>query len=457
MDVPDKNLPPRAAGDRTIADAVIAAVASTSPVEPRGRVVSAGEHVVEIEGLSAFGTVGGTVELVDRGGAQILGEIVGFRDERAVVMGLQALSNLGPGCGARLVHAAAEIHPSRSWLSRIFDGTGTVIDGGSPPGVGPSRYPLRAASPPATRRGLVAERIDVGIAALNTFVTCCRGQRLGIFAGSGVGKTTLLGMLTRNVEADAVVIALVGERGKELSEFLERYLPEDVRRRTVVVISTSDQTAILRRRAVLVATAVAEKFRDDGLHVAFFLDSLTRYAMALREIGLAAGEPAGPSGYPASVFAELPKIVERLGPGEGGQAITAFLSVLVEGDDLNEPISDAVRGIIDGHVVLDRKIADGGRYPAIDVARSVSRSMPHCNRPEESVLIGEALRLEAVYRDIEDLYKLSIYKKGANADIDRAIDFHGRLEAFLAQPTEATIDLERGFAGLGELISGTTP
>lgn len=316
--MPDKNLPPRAAGDRTIADAVIAAVASTSPVEPRGRVVSAGEHVVEIEGLSAFGTVGGPSS----------SSIVAARRSWARSSGSATNAPSSWDCRRCQISGPAAV-PGSCMPPPKFIPRGPGCRGYS---TGPEPSSTAAALLASDRRAIRCEpprRLrhvgvwwpngSMGIAALNTFVTCCRGQRLGIFAGSGVGKTTLLGMLTRNVEADAVVIALVGERGKELSEFLERYLPEDVRRRTVVVISTSDQTAILRRRAVLVATAVAEKFRDDGLHVAFFLDSLTRYAMALREIGLAAGEPAGPSGYPASVFAELPKIVERLGPGKAAR------------------------------------------------------------------------------------------------------------------------------------------
>ncbi len=440
-----------------MADVAIAALASGSPVEVRGSVTAATEHALEVIGLSAFATVGGVVEVTDRGGSTILGEVVGIRDARVVVMGLQPLNNLGPGCSARLARAVGEVRPSQDWLGRIFDGVGAPIDSGPLPSVGSRAYPLRASPPPASKRGLVAERIDTGVAAINTFVTCCRGQRLGIFAGSGVGKTTLLGMLARSVSADAIVIALVGERGKELGEFLERYLPAEVRCRSVVVLSTSDQTAILRRRAVLVAAAIAEKLRDDGLHVAFFLDSLTRYAMALREIGLVAEEPVGPSGYPASVFAELPKVVERLGPGVGGGAITAFLTVLVEGDDMNEPVADAVRGIVDGHLVLDRKIADGGRYPAIDIARSVSRAMPHCNDEEEGRLISEALRLESVYRDIEDLYKLSMYKKGSNADIDQAIDFHGKLEGMLAQPFGTVVDFGTGFDMLRSRLNGRQP
>ncbi len=452
--MPDKILAAREMLSPSLADVTIARLASDSPVEVRGAVVAASEHVVEVAGLSAFATVGGVVELTDRGGSSLLGEVVGIRDGRVVVMGLQPLTNLGPGCAARLAKAVGEIRPSDDWLGRIFDGVGEPLDDGPPPSIGRRAYPLRASPPPASRRGLVAERIDTGVAAINTFATCCRGQRLGIFAGSGVGKTTLLGMLARNVSADALVIALVGERGKELSEFLERYLPAEVRRRAVVVMSTSDQTATLRRRAVLVAAAIAEKLRDDGLHVAFFLDSLTRYAMALREIGLVAGEPVGPSGYPASVFSELPKVIERLGPGEEGKAITAFLTVLVEGDDMNEPVADAVRGIVDGHLVLDRRIADGGRYPAIDIARSVSRAMPHCNDEGEGRLISEALRLEAVYQDIEDLYKLSMYKKGSNSDIDQAIDFHGRLEAMLAQPFGTVVDLGTGFEMLRSRLDG---
>ena len=414
-------------------------------VRYRGLVRSVTEHVAEVSGLAPFGSVGAAVAVSDRAGSVVPGEVVGFRGDDALVMGYRPFAAVGPGCSVRLEPAANFARPSNAWLSRVLNGAGEPIDGGPPLSLGDRLYPLRAAPPSAFKRGLVDEPLDLGIAALNTFVTACRGQRLGIFAGSGVGKTTLMGMLARLTEAEANVIVLVGERGRELAEFLHRHLDGEQRSRTLVVVSTSDESAILRRRAVLLGVAAAEYLRDEGKQVMLLMDSATRYAMALREIGLANGEPAGAGGYPPSVIAELPRMIERLGPVEGAGAITAFLTVLVEGDDMNDPVADAMRGFLDGHIVLDRRIAERGRYPPIDVVRSVSRAMPHCNAAEDSDATRRALKLESIYLDIEDLYKLSLYKLGTDAEIDRAIAFHGRLEQFLSQAPAERRPLADGF------------
>ncbi len=419
--------------------------AAPHPVRFSGLISSVTEHVAEVSGLAAFGSVGAAVTVSNRSGGQVPGEIVGFRGDQALVMGFRPFAAVGPGCSVRLEPAANFVRPSVGWLSRVINGAGDPIDGGAPLTYGDKAYPLRAAPPSAFSRGLVDQPLDLGIAALNTFVTACQGQRLGIFAGSGVGKTTLMGMLSKLTDAEANVIVLVGERGRELAEFLNRHLDGEQRSRTLVVVSTSDESAILRRRAVLLAVTAAEYLRDQGMQVMMLMDSATRYAMALREIGLANGEPPGAGGYPPSVIAELPRMIERLGPVEGSGAITAFLTVLVDGDDMNDPVADAMRGFLDGHIVLDRRVAERGRYPPIDVVRSVSRAMPHCNRPEDASASAQALKLESVYLDIEDLYKLSLYKLGTDPEIDRAIAFHGKLEQFLSQAPGERRTLDEGF------------
>ncbi|MBM3601733.1 MAG: FliI/YscN family ATPase [Alphaproteobacteria bacterium] len=436
----------------TITDRIAAALDRAPAMLHWGAVQSVTDRIAEIAGLAEFGAVGATVALRDRADQDVLGEIVGFRGRLAVAMAYDSFVNIGPGCRASLRPAANRISPAMSWLGRTLGGDSRPLDDGPELVPGSEPYALARPAPAPERRGLLGATLDVGVSALNAFVSCCLGQRLGLFSGSGVGKTTLLGMLARHARADANVIILVGERGKELAEFLHKYLTEDLRSRTVTVVATSDQSAIMRRRAVLVATAIAEFLRDQGLNVLYLMDSVTRYAMALREIALAAGEPPGNGGYPAGVFSELPKFIERLGPLAGGSSITAFLTVLVEGDNLNEPVADAVRGFLDGHVLLDRRIADRGRYPPIDILRSVSRAMPECNTAEQTRIIAEALRLEAAYQDIEDLYKLSLYKVGTNGDIDRAIRFHSGLEAALAQAVNHAVSRDQAFAELAKRL-----
>jgi flagellum-specific ATP synthase len=292
--------------------------------------------------------------------------------------------------------------------------------------------------------------------ALNAFATCCKGQRMGIFAGSGVGKSTMLAMLARNTDADAIVIGLVGERGRELKEFIEDDLGPVGLRRSVVVAATSDEPALVRRQAAYVATAIAEQLRDQGLHVLLLMDSVTRFAMAQREVGLSAGEPPATKGYTPTVFAELPRLLERAGPGVQGTtgSITGLYTVLVEGDDHNEPIADAVRGILDGHIVLERAIAERGRFPAINILKSVSRAMPKCNSEAEQAIVARARVPLAVYEDMAELIRLGAYKAGTNADVDAAIKVYPQIEAFLSQKKDERVTLDEGYAALDRISGG---
>lgn len=417
-----------------------------------GTVEGVSEHALVIRGLAHAGSIGDIVEVEARDGRAIHCEIVAFDAARAIVLPYGVLAQIGPGCRARLRAGSSTIAPDPSWIGTVLDGLGRVLGTSQPPPAGNRRYDLRRAPPPPLGRGIRPEPVDVGVTAINTFLTCGYGQRLGIFAGSGVGKTTLLGMLAAASGFDAIVVALIGERGKELQDFLERFLTPEARRRSILVVSTSDEPAVIRRRAAHLAITVAEFLRDQGARVLLLMDSVTRYAGALREIGLAAGEPVTASGYPASVFAQLPKLLERLGPAGEGRSITAFLTVLVEGDDMNEPVSDATRGFLDGHIVLDRRIADAGRYPPVDVLRSVSRAIGLLQTAEQRAAVRRSVELEGAYREIEDLYRLSLYKLGTDPETDRAIRFHAGLETLLRQEAGISSKMNEDFRRLGELI-----
>jgi flagellum-specific ATP synthase len=300
----------------------------------------------------------------------------------------------------------------------------------------------------------VSGKLDLGVRAMNAFLTVCRGQRMGIFAGSGVGKSSILSMMARHTEADVSVVGLIGERGREAREFIEDDLGPDGLARSVVVVATSDESALLRRQAAYVTMTVAEYFRDLGRDVLCMMDSVTRFAMAQREISLSVGEPPASKGYTPTVFAELPRLLERAGPGqEGAGSLTGLFTVLVDGDDHNEPIADAVRGILDGHVVLDRAIAERGRYPAINILRSVSRTMPGCNTREENDLIARARRLLALYDDMAELIRLGAYRRGADAAVDEAIHYFPAIEAFLAQRKDEKTDLASGYAMLAQIFA----
>jgi flagellum-specific ATP synthase len=325
---------------------------------------------------------------------------------------------------------------------------------------GRAAYPIKAPPPPATRRARVGAKLDLGVRALNQFATCCAGQRMGIFAGSGVGKSTLLSMLAKNSDADAIVIGLIGERGREVKEFIEDDLGEEGLARSVVVAATSDEAPLVRRQAAYVAMTVAEQLRDQGLNVLLLMDSVTRFAMAQREIGLSAGEPPASKGYTPTVFAELPRLLERAGPGLEGAcgangktgSITGLFTVLVEGDDHNEPVSDAVRGILDGHIVLERAIAERGRFPAINILKSVSRAMPGCNTGDEQSLISRARQPLTIYEDMAELIRLGAYKAGTNPEVDEAVRLYPQLEAFLAQSKTERAVLSEGYDALAAIL-----
>jgi flagellum-specific ATP synthase len=336
--------------------------------------------------------------------------VVGFRDGRALVMPLGSLDGITLGARADFEDRPASIYPSKAWLGRVLDGFGQPIDGKGALPQGTAAYALKAPPPPATRRGRMGGKLDLGVRAMNAFTTCCAGQRMGIFAGSGVGKSILLSMLARNSDADALVIGLIGERGREVKEFIEDDLGEEGLARSVIVAATSDEAPLVRRQAAYVAMTVAEYLRDQGLNVLLLMDSVTRFAMAQREIGLSAGEPPASKGYTPTVFAELPRLLERAGPGpDGVGTITGLFTVLVEGDDHNEPVADAVRGILDGHIVLERAIAERGRFPAINILKSVSRAMPACNTDDEQRLVLRARQPLTIYEDMAELIRLGAY------------------------------------------------
>jgi flagellum-specific ATP synthase len=380
---------------------------------------------------------------------------VGFRNGRALAMPFADLSGVRMGCKAFVEADVAEVLPSRQWLGRVINALGEPVDGLGVLPRGAKPYRVRNTPPSAHARARVGEKLDLGVKALNAFTTTCQGQRLGIFAGSGVGKSVLLSMIARYTAADVIVIGLVGERGREVQEFLVDDLGPEGLARSVVVVATSDESALMRRQAAYMTLTTAEYFRDQGLKVLCLMDSVTRFAMAQREIGLAAGEPPASKGYTPSVFAELPRLLERAGPGlRGSGSITGLFTVLVEGDDHNEPVADAVRGILDGHVVLDRSIAERGRFPAVNVLRSLSRTMPACNTREEQSVIDETRRVLATYDNMAELIRLGAYKVGSDPEVDRAIKLFPKLDAFLKQRKDERGDLRSGYGQLAEILSG---
>ncbi|MBM3511746.1 MAG: flagellar protein export ATPase FliI [Alphaproteobacteria bacterium] len=418
-----------------------------------GRVVAVQGLLVEVAGIEHSVSIGSNLALVTRDGRNVPGEVTGFRDDRALVMPFESLDGIGLGCRAIVVDHDPVAHPDASWLGRIVNALGRPVDGRGPLKMGPTPQALKACPPLASARQRVAGKLDLGVRAINTFLTCCRGQRMGIFSGSGIGKSILMSMMARFTQSDVNVIGLVGERGREVKEFIEDYLGPEGMKRTVIVVATSDESALMRRQAGYLTLTVAEYFSDLGLDVLCMIDSVTRFAMAQREIGLSSGEPPASKGYTPTVFSEMPRLLERAGPGTGQGTITGIFTVLVEGDDHNEPIADAVRGILDGHIVLDRAIAERGRYPAINVLRSVSRTMPACNSPEENRLVGRARAMIAVYEDMAEMIRLGAYRIGSDAKIDEAIRYRDQLEAFLGQDKDEACSLDQGYATLAAVIA----
>jgi flagellum-specific ATP synthase len=419
-----------------------------------GRVARIEGLGVEVTGAVGAVTLGGQVRLSLGNDKKILCEVVGFRDGRALVMPLGPLDGISLGARADFENRPASIYPCKAWLGRVLNGFAEPLDGKGALPQGAVPYPLKAAPPPATSRARVGAKLDLGVRAMNAFTTCCEGQRMGIFAGSGVGKSTLLATLARNSKADAIVIGLIGERGREVKEFIEDDLGEEGLARSVIVAATSDEAPLVRRQAAYVAMTVAEQLRDQGLNVLLLMDSVTRFAMAQREIGLSAGEPPTSKGYTPTVFAELPRLLERAGPGQTGHgSITGLFTVLVEGDDHNEPISDAVRGILDGHIVLERAIAERGRFPAINVLKSVSRAMPGCNTDVEQSLVLRARAPMTLYEDMAELIRVGAYKPGTNPEVDHAMSLHPALEAFLTQKKDEKAGLSESYGALANILN----
>lgn len=361
----------------------------------------------------------------------VLAEVVGFKEDTVLLMPLGEMEGIGPGSMVIATGNTLEVDVGEQLLGRILDGMGNPIDDFEPPSLNYS-YPVNNQPPNPLSRTKITEPLPLGVKAIDGFLTCGRGQRIGIFAGSGVGKSTLLGMIARNTLADINVIALIGERGREVKEFIDNDLEEDGLKKSVVIVVTSDQPPLVRMKGALLATSIAEYFRDCGKNVVLMMDSLTRFSMAQREVGLAIGEPPVTKGYTPSVFAVLPKLLERAGNSSKG-SITGLYTVLVDGDDMNEPIADAVRGILDGHIVLSRNLANKNHYPAIDILASVSRVMPNIVDKEHIGIVGQIKDLMATYRDSEDLINIGAYIKGTNKKVDMAIEKIEAINDFLKQ------------------------
>jgi len=415
-------------------DGLLAEIAATPVLRRVGRVVETRRGLVDVTGLDGA-ALGDRVQITSRDGRSG-GEVLRLAEGRASV--LPDASGDGMAIDDRVeLLGRAEVAPDAGWIGRIIDPMGQPLDG-RPLLRGPKPAALRAPAPPAASRRRLGARLDTGVAVFDTLLPLVRGQRIGLFAGSGVGKSSLLARFARGVEADLVVIALVGERGRELREFTERVLGPAGMARSIVVTATSDQSPLMRRMCAYTAMAVAEHFRDQGLHVLLLVDSVTRFAEAHREIALAGGEDASLRGFPPSLTQTIMGLAERAGPGpEGAGDITAVFSVLVAGSDMDEPVADILRGVLDGHVVMDRRIAERGRFPAIDLLRSVSRSLPDAADEGENALITEARRLLGAYDRAELMIQAGLYATGTDPIIDRAIKLWPLLDGFLAEPAPA--------------------
>lgn len=389
-------------------------------------------------------------EIISKDGlTTVMSEVVGFKDNKVLLMPYDNVDGIGLGATVRNTGQCLGVKVGPSLLGRVLDGIGRPMDKGELNEI--LEYPIDASSPDPLQRKLISEILPLGVKAVDGMLTVGKGQRIGIFAGSGVGKSTLLGMFARNTKADVNVIALIGERGREVGEFIERDLGEEGLKRSVLVIATSDKPALIRNKAAKTATAIAEYFRDQGKDVLLMMDSLTRFSMAQREIGLASGEPPVTRGYPPSVYSELPKLLERAGNTQIG-SITGLYTVLVDGDDFNEPITDTARGILDGHIVLSRKLGHKNHYPAIDVLASISRCMSAIASEEHKQLAGNLKNVLATYSDAEDLINIGAYRAGSNKDIDYAISKIDKVNGFLKQDVNSKFLLEDELRLLKEIF-----
>jgi flagellum-specific ATP synthase len=419
-------------------------------IRASGNVTNVIGLVIEARGpVSRLGTV---CDIYTKGEAhKITAEVLGFRDNHVLMMPLEEIRGIGPGCRVVARQQRAIIPVGPGLLGRVIDGLGNPIDNKGPIFV-ESEYPIYSAPINPLSRKRISQPLDLGIRALNGLLTVGCGQRIGIFSGSGVGKSVLLGMIARKTRADVNVIALIGERGRELNEFIEKELGEEGLKRSVIVVATSDHLPLIRMRGAFIATAIAEFFRDQGKHVNLMMDSVTRFAMAQREIGLALGEPPTTKGYTPSVFTLLPKLCERAGTSANRGTITGLYTVLVEGDDTNEPIADALRAILDGHINLTRDLAAQNHYPAIDVLQSISRVMDDIIDSEHRQYANKLKETLAIYRKAEDLINIGAYVAGSNPKIDYAIEMVEKINSYLKQDIDETTDFNASISQLAQLF-----
>ncbi len=436
-----------------LTDNMLQSLAKLDAAAYYGRVSGVQGLFVEVSGILSPLAIGDRCNVINNRGKRVACEIVSFKDDKILLMPYDSLEGIGINCLVEVLDAKPVIYPHPSWLGRIVNAFGEAIDGKGPLIKGAKPYFIKSSPPPAQFRDRVKGKVDLGIKAVNAFLTICKGQRMGIFAGSGVGKSTLMSMMARHTNSDISVIGLIGERGREAKEFVEDVLGEEGLQKSVLVLATSDESPLLRRQAAYVTMAIAEYFRDENKDVLCMMDSITRFAMAQREISLSVGEPPASKGYTPSVFSELPRLLERAGPGAGTGSITGLFTVLVDGDDHNEPVADAVRSILDGHIVLDRAIAERNRYPAINILRSISRTMPDCDTPEEAALVAKARKYIAAYEDMAELIRLGAYKKGSNREVDEAIFYYPMLEDFLAQGKQEKFTLAQCYELLAAILA----
>ena len=431
-------------------DRALVAAQQVSNYELRGTVTDMTGLIVE--GTGPLLPIGSQVTIMT-GGHGIPAQVVGFRSDRVLLMPFSEGEGIAPGSTILASEGTNRVLVSDGLQGRVIDALGNPLDG-QPLPVMEETVPLFRDPPNPVTRTRIQRCLDLGVRAMNGLLTVGEGQRVGIMAGSGVGKSTLLGMVARHSHSDVNVIALVGERGREVREFIERDLGPEGLARSIVVVATGNQSALLRIRAAFMATAIAEYFRDHGKKVMLMVDSITRLAMAQREVGLAVGEPPSTRGYTPSVFSMLPRVLERAGTCEGEGSITGLYTVLVEGDDMNEPVADAVRGILDGHIVLSRRLAGRGHYPAIDILQSISRVMSDIVDPEVLRLATEMREVLASYQEVEDLITIGAYKPGQNPRIDRAVQLYDKVNGFLRQSADRACSLEDCWRSMKEIVAG---
>ncbi|HOD70712.1 MAG: putative ATP synthase YscN [Deltaproteobacteria bacterium ADurb.BinA179] len=428
----------------------IASLKDTDPIQVRGKVTNIVGLVVEGHGPGSC--MGGMCEIYSKGVSDsIMAEVVGFRDKRVLLMPLGDLGGIGPGSTIIARKSNPSVKVGDELLGRVIDGMGNPLDGKGSLTLG-QEMPLYGRTINPLKKKRITEPLDLGIAAINGVLTIGKGQRMAIMAGSGVGKSVLMGMMARHTQADVNVIALIGERGREVKEFIERDLGPEGLKRSVVIAATSDQPALIRIRGAYLATTVAEYFRDKGLDVLLMMDSITRYALSMREIGLAVGEPPTTKGYTPSCFAKLPRLLERAGNTSSKGSITGLYTVLVEGDDFSEPVADSVRSIVDGHIVLSRELAARNHYPAIDILGSVSRVMNDIVSREHMKMARRIVEYKAVYEEARDLINIGAYVAGSNPQIDTAVKHIDAVNEFLRQDIDERVTLEESLARMGKII-----